>query len=261
MDLELEGNAALVTASSSGLGLASATALAREGADVAICGRDEDRLENARDRLADEGPGDVLARQTDLTDPDAVAALVAATVEAFGGLDHLVTSAGGPPSTTFLETTERQWYEAYDLLVMSVVWTIENAHPHLLESDAGTIVCITSRSVREVVDGLLLSNAVRRAVIGLVKTIAREFAPEIRANAVLPGTIETPRIEELIEARTDRGEYADYEAGLAALSRDIPMDRIGEPRELGEMAAVLSSPRSSFVNGASIPVDGGLLRG
>ncbi|WP_254765882.1 SDR family oxidoreductase [Salinilacihabitans rarus] len=260
MDLELDGNAALVTASSSGLGFASAAALAREGADVTICGRDEDRLDDARDRLEAEAAGEVLAVPADLTDPDDVAALVDATVEAFGGLDHLVTSAGGPPSTTFLETSGRQWYEAYDLLVMSVVWTVESAHPHLLESDDGSIVCITSRTVREVADGLLLSNAVRRAVIGLVKTLSREFAPEIRANAVLPGTIETPRIEELIEARVARGSYADYDEGLAEMAADIPMERIGDPRELGEVVAFLSSPRASYVTGAEVPIDGGSLR-
>ncbi len=261
MDLGLDGDAALVTAGSSGLGLASATVLAREGANVAICGRDVDRLEDARKRLEESASGQVFARQTDVTDPDQVAALVDETVAEFGGLDHLVTSAGGPPSTTFLETTERQWYEAYDLLVMSVVWTIENAHPHLLESEAGTIVCIASRTVREAADGLVLSNAVRRGVTGLVQTISREFAPEIRANAVLPGTIETPRIEELIEARVDRGVYEDYEEGLAAMASDVPMDRIGDPEELGEAVAYLSSERASYVNGVEFPIDGGLLHG
>ncbi|QSX00213.1 SDR family oxidoreductase [Haloterrigena alkaliphila] len=260
MDLELDGNSALVTASSSGLGFASAEALAAEGANVMLCGRDEKRLESAREELADVGDGEVRATQTDITDPDAVSHLVSETVDAFGGLDHLVTSAGGPPSTTFLETDEQDWYQAYDLLVMSVVWTIENAHEHLLESEYGTITCITSRTVREVADGLLLSNSVRRGVIGLVKTVSREFAPEIRANAVLPGTIETSRIEELVEANVERGIYEDYEDGLTELADEIPMGRIGEPRELGDVVAMLSSPRASFVNGVSVPIDGGLLR-
>ncbi|QLK27674.1 SDR family oxidoreductase [Natrinema zhouii] len=260
MDFELDGNSALVTASSSGLGFASAQALAEEGANVAICGRDAARLEDARDDLAETAAGEVLAVQTDLTDPDDVSHLVRETVDAFGGLDHLVTSSGGPPSTTFLETDEQDWYQAYDLLVMSVVWTIEAAYEDLLESEHGTITCITSRTVREVADGLLLSNSVRRGVIGLVKTVSREFAPEIRANAVLPGTIETARIEELVEAGIERGTYDDYEAGLAELASDIPMDRLGEPRELGDVVAFLSSPHASFVNGADIPIDGGLLR-
>jgi 3-oxoacyl-[acyl-carrier protein] reductase len=260
MDFELDGNSALVTAASSGLGFASAQALAEEGANVAICGRDADRLEDARDELETTAAGDVLAVQADLTDPDDVSRLVRETVDAFGGLDHLVTSSGGPPSTTFLGTDEQDWYQAYDLLVMSVVWTIEESHEHLLESEYGTITCITSRTVREVADGLLLSNSVRRGVIGLVKTISREFAPEIRANAVLPGTIETARIEELVESGIERGTYDDYEAGLTELASDIPMDRLGEPRELGDVVAFLSSPHASFVNGAEIPIDGGLLR-
>jgi 3-oxoacyl-[acyl-carrier protein] reductase len=260
MDLDLDGNAALVTASSSGLGLASARALADAGANVTICGRDADRLADAREELLETAGGEVLAVEADVTDPDHVSRLVGETVDEFGGLDHLVTSAGGPPSTTFLDTSEREWYQAYDLLVMSVVWTIEEAHPHLLESDYGTITCITSRTVREIVDGLLLSNSVRRGVTGLVKTVSREFAPEIRANAVLPGTIETPRIEELLEARIERGVYDDYEEGLTDLATEIPMDRIGEPRELGEVVAFLSSPRASYVNGVEVPIDGGLLR-
>ncbi|GAB3666595.1 SDR family oxidoreductase [Halopiger thermotolerans] len=261
MELELDDSAALVTASSSGLGFASAQALREAGADVTICGRDADRLERARDELVEaDADGDVIAVKADITDPDDISRLVSRTVDEFGGLDHLVTSAGGPPSTTFLETDEQDWYQAYDLLVMSVVWTIEEAYEHLLESEQGTITCITSRTVREVADGLLLSNSVRRSVIGLVKTVSREFAPEIRANAVLPGTIETPRIEELIESGIDRGTYDDYEEGLAELASEIPMDRIGEPRELGEVVAFLSSPRASFVNGAEIPIDGGLLR-
>ncbi|MDQ2050531.1 SDR family oxidoreductase [Natronolimnohabitans sp. A-GB9] len=260
MDLDLDGNSALVTASSSGLGFASAQALAEEGANVMLCGRDEARLEDAREELAETATGEVRATPTDITDPDDVSQLVTETVDAFGGLDHLVTSAGGPPSTTFLETDEQDWYQAYDLLVMSVVWTLENAYEHLLNSDYGTVTCITSRTVREAADGLLLSNSVRRGVIGLVKTVSREFAPEIRVNAVLPGTIETPRIEELVEARVERGVYDDYEEGLEDLATDIPIDRIGEPRELGDIVAVLSSPRASFVNGVSVPIDGGLLR-
>ncbi|WP_408956961.1 SDR family oxidoreductase [Natrinema sp. 74] len=260
MEFDLDGNSALVTAASSGLGFASAQALAEEGANVAICGRDEQRLESARDELVETGSGDVLAVQADLTDPDDVSHLVRETVDAFGGLDHLVTSSGGPPSTTFLETDEQDWYQAYDLLVMSVVWTIEESYEDLLDSEYGTITCITSRTVREVADGLLLSNSVRRGVIGLVKTVSREFAPEIRANAVLPGTIETARIEELVEAGVERGTHDDYEAGLEAMASEIPMERIGEPRELGDVVAFLSSPRSSFVNGAEVPIDGGLLR-
>jgi len=260
MDLHLDGNAALVTASSSGLGLASAKALAREGADVAICGRTESDLEDARATVDAEGPGDVLAHPTDITDRKQVEALVDATAEAFGGIDHVVTSAGGVPSGAFLDMDDQAWYQAYDTLVMSHVWTLRAAQPLLAKSDAGSITSITSTSVREAIDGLVLSNAVRRAVVGTVKTVAREWAPEIRANVVMPGAHETPRIEELIEQAIERGEYDSYEEGLADWSTPIPLDRIGDPMELGDAVAFLASERASFVTGATIPVDGGRLR-
>ncbi|MFC7081780.1 SDR family oxidoreductase [Halorussus caseinilyticus] len=260
MDLGLTGNSALVTASSSGLGRASAKALAAEGANVAICARGEEQLADAEEEIDAAGDGDVVAVPTDITDPDEIEALVDATVSEFGGLDHLVTSAGGPPGGPFLDTTERDWYEAYDLLVMSAVWLTKAAHPHLAESDAGTVVNVTSTSVREAIDGLVLSNAVRRGVVGLMKTQAREFAPEVRVNAVLPGAHETPRIQELVEAAVERGEYDTYDEGLAAWADDIPLNRVGDPRELGDAVAFLSSERASFVNGAAVPVDGGRLR-
>ncbi|WP_049969285.1 SDR family oxidoreductase [Haladaptatus cibarius] len=260
MNLDLEGNTALVTASSSGLGLASAKALAREGANVVICARSEDGLADAKRKIEAVDGGDVLSVPTDITDPDEIETLVEATVKEFGGLDHLVTSAGGPPSGPFLDTTERDWYAAYDLLVMSAVWLTKRAHPHLAESDAGTVVNITSTSVREAIDGLVLSNAVRRGVIGLMKTQAREFAPDVRVNAVLPGAHETPRIQELVEAALERGEYDSYEEGLADWANDIPMNRVGDPMELGDTVAFLSSDRTSFVNGVALPIDGGRLR-
>jgi NAD(P)-dependent dehydrogenase (short-subunit alcohol dehydrogenase family) len=260
MDLELDGNAALCTAASSGLGLASATALAREGADVAVCGRTEAHLDDAREQLRAAGTGDVLAVEADITDPDHVAAFVEETAETFGGLDHVVTSAGGPPSGPFLDQTDRDWYGAYDMLVMSAVWTLREAHPHLVDSEDGSVVAITSRSVREVIDDLVLSNAVRRTVIGLIKTVAREFAPAVRANAVLPGAHETGRIEDLIQAAVERGEYPDYEAGYEDWAADVPMGRIGDPGELGDVVAFLASPRASYVTGTAVPVDGGSTR-
>lgn len=257
MDLQIDGNVALVTASSSGLGKAAAAALAREGANVVINGRDEDRLEEAREEIEEVATGEVVAQPGDLTDADDVTALVDAAVEEFGGLDHLVTSAGGPPSGPFLETSEEDWYDAYDLLVMSVVRLVKEAEPHLREGDGGTLVTITSRSVKEAIDSLVLSNSVRMSVIGLEKTLSSELAPEVRANAVLPGPHETARIRELVEQAVERGDYDSYEEGLADWGEGIPLERIGDPMELGEVVAFLSSPRSSFVNGVSVPIDGG----
>ena len=256
MDLQIDGNAALVTASSSGLGKASATALAREGANVVINGRNEDRLKEAKAEIEEVATGEVVAQPGDLTNEDDIERLVETTVDEFGGLDHLVTSAGGPPSGPFLETDDDDWYEAYDLLVMSVVRLAREAHPHLQEGDGGTIVNITSRSVKEAIDSLVLSNSVRMSVIGLEKTLSQEFAPDVRANAVLPGPHETARIEELVEQAVERGEYDSYEDGLESWATN-PLERVGDPMELGNTVAFLSSPQSGYINGQSVVIDGG----
>jgi 3-oxoacyl-[acyl-carrier protein] reductase len=259
MDLGVAGDTAVVTASSSGLGKASAAALAEEGANVVICGRTPDRLSSARDELAGLD-GEVLAVEADITDPDDVDALLAATVAEFGGIDHVVTSAGGPPSGSFLDTEESDWYDAYDLLVMSAVRVLDGAHEHLVESDAGTWTAITSATVKEVADNLVLSNAVRRGVIGLVKSVAVEWAPAVRANAVCPGGHETARMEELIRDDVQRGNYESYEEGLADSAEGVPMGRLGDPRELGDTVAFLASERAGFVNGAALSIDGGATR-
>ncbi|MGM0398625.1 MAG: SDR family oxidoreductase [Halobacteriota archaeon] len=255
MDFQIAGNAALVTASSSGLGKASAKALAAEGVDVVINGRDEERLAEAKAEVEAVATGEVVAQAGDLTDPDDIETLVDRTVEEFGGMDHLVTSAGGPPSGAFLDTDDDDWYQAYDLLVMSVVRLARAAEPHLREGE-GTIVNITSRSVKEAIENLVLSNSVRMSVIGLEKTLSQEFAPEIRANAVLPGPHETQRIKDLVDQAVERGDYDTYEEGLADWAGN-PLDRIGDPMELGNTVAFLSSPKSGFINGTAIPIDGG----
>ncbi len=256
MDLGLDGDAALVTASSSGLGRASARALAESGANVVVNGRDEKRLAETVADLADAGDGRVVGQAGDIGVADDVEALVERAVEEFGGLDHLVTSAGGPPSGAFLDTTDEDWYAAYDLLVMSVVRAVRAGAPHLRDG-GGTICTITSRSVKEAIPSLVLSNSVRMAVIGLGKTLSRELSPEVRTNSVLPGPHETSRIRNLIEAGVERGEYDSYEAGLAARGEANPMGRIGDPMELGETVAFLCSPAASYLNGVAIPIEGG----
>ena len=256
MNLGIEGDAALVTASSSGLGKASATALSREGADVVINGRDEDRLATARAEIEEVAAGRVVTQQGDLTVEKDVEGLVERTVDEFGGLDHLVTSAGGPPSGAFLETTDEDWYEAFDLLVMSVVRLVREAAPHL-RADGGTVVNITSRSVKEAIDSLVLSNSVRMSVVGLEKTLSTELAPEIRVNAVLPGSHETSRIENLVEAAVERGEYNSYEEGMRARGESVPIGRVGDPMELGDTVAYLCSERAGNINGQAVVIDGG----
>ncbi len=256
MDLQIDGNAALVTASSKGLGKASATALAKEGVNVVINGRDEDALESTLEEIEAVAEGKVVAQPGDITDPDDIEALVDRSVEEFGGLDHLVTSAGGPPSGPFLDTDDEDWQQAYELLVMSVVRLARAAEPHLRADGGGTIVNITSRSVKEALDDLVLSNSVRMGVIGLEKTLASEFAPEVRTNAVLPGPHETERIENLVEAAVERGEYDSYEEGLDEWANN-PLGRIGDAMELGNTVAFLCSPTGGFINGETVLIDGG----
>lgn len=257
MDLNLAGDSALVTASSSGLGKASATALAREGVNVVINGRDEARLEAAKDEISDVATGQVVTQQADLTKRDEIEMLVETAEAKFDGLDHLVTSAGGPSSGEFLETADEDWYHAFDLLVMSVVRLVREAEPALREGDGGTITNITSRSVKEALDSLVLSNSVRMSVIGLEKTLSRELAPEIRTNAVLPGSHETSRIEELVEAGVERGDFDSYEDGMQARGESVPVGRIGDPIELGDTVAYLCSDRAGYINGQAIVIDGG----
>jgi NAD(P)-dependent dehydrogenase (short-subunit alcohol dehydrogenase family) len=261
MDLELDGNAALVTASTRGLGRAAARALVREGANVAINGRTEETLERTASELRDEAADGarVAAIRGDLTDPDDVTALVETAVEEFGGLDHLVTSAGGPPSGPFLETSEEEWYDAYDLLVMSVVRTVREAAPHLRAGGGGTVVTVASRTVKEAADRMVLSNSVRMGVIGLEKTLSQELAPEVRANAVLPGSHDTDRVRDLIEQAVERGDFDSYDEGYADRVAEVPLDRLGSTEEFGATVAFLSSPKSGFVNGAAVPIDGGSL--
>lgn len=257
MSLGIKDNVALVTASSSGLGRASAEVLAQEDANVVLNGRDKASLNEAVSFIDGLGSGKIIGVQGDLTEKDDIKNLVETTVDEFGQLDHLITSAGGPPSGPFTETTDEDWYHAFDLLVMSVVRLVRESSPYLQKAQGGTIVNITSRSVKEAINSLVLSNSVRMGVIGLEKTLSKELAPEVRANAVLPGPHETSRIQELVEQSVDRGEYDSYEDGLNARGEGIPLERIGEPKELGEVVAFLSSPRSSYLNGVAIPIDGG----
>lgn len=257
MDLGIEGNTALLTASSSGLGKASAKVLAREGANVVINGRDKEKIQNAVDEINKESKGKVIGNQADITKKQDIKNLVSSTVDEFGAIDHLVTSAGGPESGPFLETEDQDWYEAFDLLVMSVVRLVRESAQYL-KKNGGTIVNITSRSVKEALDDLVLSNSVRMSVIGLEKTLSKELAPDVRVNSVLPGSHETPRIRELIEQGVERDEYESYEKGLKERSEGIPMKRLGKAQELGEVVAFLSSEKASYVNGVAIPIDGGV---
>ncbi|HEU0304606.1 MAG TPA: SDR family oxidoreductase [Gaiellaceae bacterium] len=244
MELGLRGRTAIVCGASAGIGLGIAEALAAEGANVAMLARRRDVLEREADRLG------ALAVRGDVTVPADLERLVDRTLEAFDGVDIVVHNSGGPPRTTALEMDEEKIEAAVQLLLVSAVRLTALCLPHLERSGRGRIVTVTSSTVKEPVDNLALSNAIRPGVVGWSKTLARELGPRgITVNCIAPGRIDTARLAEV---------YPDgpTEADLAA----IPLRRLGTPREIGDLVAFLCSDRGAYISGATIPVDGGLLR-
>lgn len=261
MDLGLKGRPALVAAASRGLGFASAMALAREGARVAICSRDRGRIEAARDEIAEATGAEVVALVADVSRPDDAARFVREGAAALGGCHVLVVNAGGPPPGRALDVSEEDFLRGVELTFLSAVRMSREALPRMREGGYGRIVAISSLVVKEPAEGLAVSNAVRGAVTGFLKTLAREVAAGgITVNAVLPGMIRTRRVEELAERKAaERGTTAEEE--LARDAAQIPMGRLGDPEALGDVVAFLASERASYLTGCMIQVDGGLYRG
>jgi 3-oxoacyl-[acyl-carrier protein] reductase len=260
MDLGLAGKRALIAAASQGLGAAAARRLSLEGAQVTICSRDAGRAAETAAQINRESGSPVFAIAADVTQPDQVAALVDEAVAKMGGLDILVTNAGGPPAGTFDTTPLEVWAPAFELLVMSAVCLVHAALPHLRKSDAAAILTITSLSVKQPVDNLLLSNAVRPAVVGLTKSLAEELGPEgIRVNSILPGWTATERVEELLQASMEKNGTTREEE-IAKRVGNTPLRRVGTTETFGNVAAFLCSPAADYVHGAMVPVDGGAIK-
>jgi len=260
MDTALTGKVALVCAASRGLGRAAARSLAAEGARVAMCARGSVVLEEAAARIAADTGAEVHPIVADLSRAEDARHVVAETVGRFGGIDILVTNAGGPKSGLFSSLTEADWRQAIDLTLMSVVLLCMEAVPHMRRRGGGRIINITSISVKQPIDGLMLSNALRSAVVGFAKTLANELAADnILVNNVAPGYTRTDRVVELTEA-TARREGIAVSTVEERLVRQVPLGRLGEPRELGDLVAFLASARGSYITGATIPVDGGFIR-
>jgi len=256
VDLGLSGKVALVTGSTSGLGLASAKALAAEGVSVAICGRRADVAE----REAAAMPK-AIGLEADITDPDAPRRLVEATVDAFGPIDIFVGSTGGPTPGTALDVAADSYDTALDLLVKPMVRFAHLVLPSMRERGFGRIVFVTSSTVREPVPLLVLSNSVRMAVHGFAKSLAQQVAGDgVTVNCVLPGRIATDRVASLDAAAADASGRSVDEIRAGA-RRSIPLARYGEPAEFGAVVAFLCSQQAAYVTGASVPVDGGAMRG
>ncbi len=263
MDLRLKGLTAVIAAATDGLGLAAATELAREGANVVICGRSSDRLEAAlttlRQNAAD--PAAIAGWTADITDADDCQRLIDKTVEQFGGLDILITNAGGPPAGSFDAVDLEVFETTLQLTLLSAARLIKLALPHLRHSQAASVLTITSISLKQPLSGLLMSNTFRPAVAGLTKTLSQELGPEnIRVNSILPGWTSTDRVVEIFEFRAEQKETS-IEEERARVTTNIPLGRMAEPEEFGRVAAFLVSPAASYMTGAMVPVDGGSYSG
>jgi len=256
MDLGLRGRTAFVAAASRGLGRGVALGLAAEGCDVGLCARDAGALEAVAVHIREAGARAVPS-VADVTDEKALSAALQATVATTGRLDALVINAGGPPPGRFEEIGDEQWLEAYRLTLMSAVHMVREALPALRRSDAASILFLASWSVKQPIDGLLLSNAIRGAVNGLAKTLSRELAPQVRVNSILTGRIRTERTVALA-GRSHPA--ADLEAILAEEATAIPLERFGTVEELARVAVFLSSPAASYITGVALPVDGGVVQ-
>jgi len=246
MDLGIAGKRAAVAAASSGLGLATARALANEGVRVAICGRDRARVQSAAAELGH----DACALVADVSTPEGAEHFVVRSREALGGLDILVTNAGGPPPGNFASTPTEAYPDAIALNLMSVVAMCREAVPAMREQRWGRVLAITSIAVRQPIPMLILSNTARAGATGFLKTLAREVASEgVTVNSIQPGVHRTRRVEEI------------FGSDLAAIAAGIPAGTLGSADDFGRVAAFLCSESARFITGAAIPVDGGSYAG
>lgn len=261
MDLGLRGARVLVTAASQGLGAATARQFSREGAHVVICSRRLDALQEVAGEIVAETGQPVFTFACDVTQPQEIERLIKNAVTSLGGLDVLVINAGGPPAGTFDAFDLEGWQSAVDLTLMSAVCLVQEALPHLKASSRASVLAITSISTKQPVENLTLSNAIRPAVVGLMKTLSLEMGSMgIRFNSILPGVTETERIDALMSARAEKfGTTVEDERAQASAS--VPLGRLGTAEEFANVAVFLCSGAAGYVNGVALLVDGGATRG
>lgn len=261
MDLGLKGKRALVASSSRGLGYAVARGLANEGCRLVINSRSEERIHAAAEALGKETGAKIWGVTGDVGEPQAPGQLVEQAVKNLGGIDLLVTNSGGPPGGPFESLAEEQWMQAINLIFLSHVRLIRAALPYLKQSDAASVLTMTSWTVKYPMPNLVLSNSIRSATIGLTKTLALELGGQgIRFNSILPAAMNTDRMRELQSMRAQRnGTTAEEEAAKDASSSVF--GRMGKPEEFANVAVFLLSPAASYVTGLMMTVDGGQYRG
>lgn len=260
MDLDLRSAKVLVTAASQGLGAATARQFSLEGALVVINSRNLGELQETAARINQESGNPVYTLAGDVSDPAAVERLVRNAVDMLDGLDILVTNAGGPPSGTFEDFDLDGWNTATQVTLMSAVNLVRAALPYLRQSQRAAILAIVSASAKQPSQNSTLTNTIRPAAVGLMKTLSQELAPHgIRANSILPGSINTARQDAIMQARAlKNSSTVEQERALAAA--DIPLGRYGTPEEFANTAVFLCSPAAGFINGVALPVDGGRIR-
>jgi 3-oxoacyl-[acyl-carrier protein] reductase len=260
MDLGLKGKVALVAAASRGLGRAVAEELATEGASLLLCARDERTLTETAAAIAETSNVHVLAVPADVTSVDDITRVVEAGNDRFGRIDILVTNAGGPPAGRFEQLTREQWEEATRLTLFSAIELARQVLPGMKERRWGRILNITSITVKQPVESLMLSNSLRAGLTGFARTLANEVAADgVTVNNILPGYTRTERLEDLALMMAEKqGISASEYRGI--WEKEIPMGRLGEPREFAALAAFLVSERASYITGTSVQVDGGWIR-
>ncbi|WP_038037760.1 SDR family oxidoreductase [Thermorudis peleae] len=259
MDLGLRGKVALVAAASQGLGKAVALGFAREGANLAICSRKQDAIDAVATEARQHGV-EVFATACDLRNAEDITRFVQAAVDHFGGLDILVTNAGGPPAGGFTDFDDAGWQAGYELTLLSAIRLTRAALPALRQRGKGCIIMLTSSSVKQPIPNLILSNVFRAGVTALAKSLAEELAPDnIRVNTVMPGRIATQRLIELDQANAAK-LGVDPETVRQRSLAQIPLGRYGEPEEFANAVVFLASERASYITGAALQVDGGMIR-
>jgi 3-oxoacyl-[acyl-carrier protein] reductase len=260
MDLGLKNKVALVAAASRGLGRAVAEELAAEGASLVLCARDAKTLAEVSTAIASNSGTAVLAMPADVTVVGDITRVVDSGIKKFGRIDILVTNAGGPPAGKFESLTREQWEQATRLTLYSAIELARHVLPGMKERAWGRILNITSIAVKQPVENLILSNSLRAGVTGFARTLANEVASAgITVNNILPGYTRTERLEELATMMADK-QGISSEIFKAKWEQEIPMKRLGEPREFAALAAFLVSERASYITGTSIQVDGGWIR-